>query len=387
MSGEFEQKIRPALRDSNPAKAGLAKFPTEGSLLYRRIERRSVLTKPLQWLALGGLSIVLSKIPDGIKSPESTAYGSKASFPPDVDPQDLWDSLGLLEEPTPLAPALTSTPTFTPTPTFQPTAAPTATPTDLSDRADCDEMRGSPYRSGAERDWFLDNCVSPQDRERALTAPSPEASGSLAAVYRHGDRAVPYIALTIDDGWDLDMVTAALDISKTRGARLTLFPAGRMIDAGPAIFARAVDEGHEIANHTYSHTWLTELSREGILSEIEMAQAALDRALGRHHKMRFLRPPGMAGFTSGDGEPYIRAAIFEKGLSVALWDVDSFYSAIRLGGGAEEVVAAVTTSAQSGSIVLQHFTAADIYALESILNWVDSQGLRPVTISELLGVT
>jgi hypothetical protein len=31
---------------------------------------------------------------------------------------------------------------------------------DLPDRTSCDEIRGTPYRSAAERDFFLANCVS-----------------------------------------------------------------------------------------------------------------------------------------------------------------------------------------------------------------------------------
>ena len=41
-----------------------------------------------------------------------------------------------------------------------PTAEVTATPTPLPDRTDCDEIRGTDYRSGAEREFFLENCIN-----------------------------------------------------------------------------------------------------------------------------------------------------------------------------------------------------------------------------------
>ena len=41
-----------------------------------------------------------------------------------------------------------------------PTAEPTATHTPLPDRTDCDEIRGTDYRSPAEREFFLANCVN-----------------------------------------------------------------------------------------------------------------------------------------------------------------------------------------------------------------------------------
>ena len=41
-----------------------------------------------------------------------------------------------------------------------PTTQPTPTLTPLPDRTDCDEIRGTDYRSGAEREFFLENCIN-----------------------------------------------------------------------------------------------------------------------------------------------------------------------------------------------------------------------------------
>ena len=41
-----------------------------------------------------------------------------------------------------------------------PTAIATDTPTPLPDRTDCDEIRGTDYRSGSEREFFLANCIN-----------------------------------------------------------------------------------------------------------------------------------------------------------------------------------------------------------------------------------
>jgi predicted secreted Zn-dependent protease len=86
-------------------------------------------------------------------------------------------------------------------PTSQPTtAAPLAAPTDLPalptpagatspqllpDRTTCDEIRGTPYRSKSERDFYVKNCISqaaPTPQESVSTAPvvAADASGSCA---------------------------------------------------------------------------------------------------------------------------------------------------------------------------------------------------------------
>lgn len=41
-----------------------------------------------------------------------------------------------------------------------PTTQPTPTSTPLPDRTDCEEIRGTDYRSGAEREFFLENCIN-----------------------------------------------------------------------------------------------------------------------------------------------------------------------------------------------------------------------------------
>ena len=44
--------------------------------------------------------------------------------------------------------------------TVTPTAGPRATETPLPDRTNCDEIRGTQYRSVSEREFFLENCTS-----------------------------------------------------------------------------------------------------------------------------------------------------------------------------------------------------------------------------------
>jgi len=46
------------------------------------------------------------------------------------------------------------------TPRATPTAA-AGTSTPLPDRRTCSEIRGTEYRSAAERQWYLDNCTGP----------------------------------------------------------------------------------------------------------------------------------------------------------------------------------------------------------------------------------
>jgi lipoprotein-anchoring transpeptidase ErfK/SrfK len=53
------------------------------------------------------------------------------------------------------------------------TPAPTQTP--LPDRTDCNEVRGTQYRSGSEREWYLANCLPTPTPTPAVPAPNPPA--------------------------------------------------------------------------------------------------------------------------------------------------------------------------------------------------------------------
>lgn len=71
-----------------------------------------------------------------------------------------------------VATATRQPPTGTPLPTSTTTTEPTVA--SLADRYDCEEVRGTDYRSLAEREWFLATCVTP--------TPSPEPIAAAAAL-------------------------------------------------------------------------------------------------------------------------------------------------------------------------------------------------------------
>jgi peptidoglycan-N-acetylglucosamine deacetylase len=62
----------------------------------------------------------------------------------------------------------------------------------------------------------------------------------------------PLIALTFDDG-PSEWTPAILDLLQPVGARATFFVLGVAIDGREDILRRAVAEGHELGNHTFSH--------------------------------------------------------------------------------------------------------------------------------------
>ena len=113
----------------------------------------------------------------------------------------------------------------------------------------------------------------------------PEKETQLAQIIRKGLPDKPWVALTIDDCWNLKGVEKILKICEKYedSPCLTFFPVGQMVEKDPEIWRQITAGGHEIGNHTYGHEYLDKekLGKEGILGTIKKANEAIFQATGR----------------------------------------------------------------------------------------------------------
>lgn len=98
------------------------------------------------------------------------------------------------------------------------------------------------------------------------------------SVYR-GDRSRPVLALTFDDG-PSESTPALLDILAAHQVRATFFMCGQNIRRRPQLALEVAKAGHEIGNHTDSHTRLDFKSAEFIYQEMSLAQEAIHANTG-----------------------------------------------------------------------------------------------------------
>ncbi|SDE14957.1 polysaccharide deacetylase family sporulation protein PdaB [Paenibacillus sp. UNCCL117] len=188
------------------------------------------------------------------------------------------------------------------------------------------------------------------------------------------------IALTFDDGPDEKDTPAILDLLKQYEARATFFVVGKRVEEFPELVKREVDEGHEIANHTYSHTYFRKKMPDTRIEEQLMkAEHVIENATGK--KTKLFRPPG--GYYS---ENVVRAAK-KSGYLVVMWswhqDTEDWDTP-----GVGKIVNKVLNNARNGDIVLFHDhvegRTQTIEALKQILPELKARGYRFVTVSELL---
>lgn len=180
-----------------------------------------------------------------------------------------------------------------------------------------------------------------------------------------------YVALTFDDGPSGRYTRTLLDGLALRGAKCTFLLCGYRIKQYPEITQRIIEEGHEVGFHGYSHGSMKSMSRRTIGQELIDSQALLPE----NCKPAFFRPPG--GFVT-DG---IRQVAQARHLALLSWSVDPKDWATENTGDIEK---AVLKSIKDGDIVLLHdMTASSVQAALDIVDVLQGQGYRFVTVSEL----
>lgn len=191
-----------------------------------------------------------------------------------------------------------------------------------------------------------------------LAAPATAA----AAAETNGDYKL--LALTFDDG-PSEHTERLLDGLAALDAKATFFMVGYMIERRPDIPARMVAEGHEIANHSYYHSVLTD---DNVAYELEATRELLAQYGGERNY--FVRAPyGSDGARSAFGSPSI------------LWALNANdYKRTDAGGIAGDIVNTV----RDGDIFLLHDThASSVTAALILVEELQKQGYEFVTLSEL----
>jgi peptidoglycan/xylan/chitin deacetylase (PgdA/CDA1 family) len=182
------------------------------------------------------------------------------------------------------------------------------------------------------------------------------------------------VALTFDDGPHPVYTPAVLDILHRYGATATFFCVGLYAAAHPDLLARIVDAGHGLGNHTWSHPYLPDLSRDEVLRQVEATGDVLAKATSA--------APGLVRPPYGARTPDVLRWLVEPGLTAVLWDVDACDWAAP---GTDAIVANVTGGVTAGSIVLMHDGGGDraqtVAALPQILEGLLERGLSFVPVN------
>lgn len=271
-------------------------------------------------------------------------------------------------------------------------------------------MRRSPFHAflskisphllaGLLSPWVLAQSAQPLPAEGfPAAAPAPEASASapgpglqpspsspppsvasLSAKISYSSCNVegPFVALTFDDGPHAQNTPRLLEMLKQRGVKATFFVIGQNAAEYPEILKRIAAEGHELANHSYTHPVLASLGEAGLREQMDKTHQVVLKTTGV--SMKVMRPPYGAL-----AEPQRRWVHSNFGYRVILWDVDPLDWKIRDAGRVEHEILA---RARSGSIILTHdIHKSTVDAMPSTIDALLAKGFKFVTVSELLSM-
>lgn len=196
-------------------------------------------------------------------------------------------------------------------------------------------------------------------------------------VIREGDRSSMKIALTFDDGPHPYRTDEVLNLLESYGIRATFFVVGENVSYYPEPFKRTVALGHEIGNHTYHHTPLSDTSEKTVMEEIRQTDEIIFKTAGFHPKL--FRPPEGAY-----GECALKTAQ-SMDMRMILWTVDTRDWERP---PASAIVENVMKNVRGGSILLfhdyMHKSAHTMEALEILIPKLLERGFEFVTVSELI---
>lgn len=189
----------------------------------------------------------------------------------------------------------------------------------------------------------------------------------------------PLVAITFDDGPSPEFTPAILDTLARHDAHATFFVMGRHVALFPEIAQRTWQEGHEIANHSYSHAMLVLTQPDHVRMEVFAADQEI-RRIGYDKPTHFRSPYGAKLFV----QPYVLQEM-EK-LNV-MCDVRPKPTEHR-GATAQEIYDSVLEQVRPGSIVLLHDAGEDrsatVDAVRRLVPALIERGFELVTVSELL---
>ncbi|MDD6050069.1 MAG: polysaccharide deacetylase family protein [Clostridiales bacterium] len=192
-------------------------------------------------------------------------------------------------------------------------------------------------------------------------------------VVRNGDREVPRIAITVDDGWELETLYQIHALSVELDFPITYFMVGSQFKHEDRGFWEEVfAHGSELGNHTWKHSKLLSFSTSNANTQVRLAQERVDEVLGYHYPLRLLRPP--YGQYKNNEKNFLNVFYSHGVEKVVLWDVS------------ETNPQKAFKDVKNGSILLYHARKADYECLKTLVPMLKDAGYELVTVTDLLGL-
>ncbi|MFC4323142.1 polysaccharide deacetylase family protein [Litchfieldia salsa] len=184
------------------------------------------------------------------------------------------------------------------------------------------------------------------------------------------------ISLTYDAGDSAEETEHILAVLRKHKVQTTMFLTGSWVEKFPELAKRILEDGHEIANHSFSHPDMTKLSIDEMLSELEKTTATFVNVLNTKGTPLF-RPP------FGSWNKKVLQAVGKAGLPYTVyWSIDTIDWQEP---SVTTMVSRIMDQTKTHDIVLMHLngkpTAA---ATDMVIARLKEQGYQLSKVSDML---
>ncbi|HEY8559611.1 MAG TPA: polysaccharide deacetylase family protein [Pyrinomonadaceae bacterium] len=187
------------------------------------------------------------------------------------------------------------------------------------------------------------------------------------------------VALTFDDGPTPQLTDEILGVLSEQNTKATFFLVGGDLEKNLEEGRKIVAAGHEVGNHSYSHTRMVFVTPSFVKAEIERTDALL-RAAGYEKPLHFRPPYGKKLFA-------LPLYLSRNDRRTVTWDVEP-ETFSENADSPESIVRRVLDNAKNGSIILLHVMhdpqKKSLRAVKPIIEGLKGKGFRFATVSELI---
>lgn len=241
----------------------------------------------------------------------------------------------------------------------------------ISAIAFCFAMAGCDSKENSQKDSSTTAVTTEKEKEEEVM---------VEKIEYEIDPSKPVIALTFDDGPNTTTTMQVLEVLDKYGVKASFFVVGDNVNEETAkVMKLAYDKGHEIDNHSRTHTGMSKLSVEEIQAEVKFVDEVVEKYTGE--KTKYFRPPYI------DAPNKVLDAIdipFICGIGCNDWD-----DKVEVDKRVESIV----NQTKDGVIILLHDSQGNtktVSALDQIIPKLLEEGYQFATVDELFkakGVT
>lgn len=204
------------------------------------------------------------------------------------------------------------------------------------------------------------------------------SSGFFMRVSCRGSSKQKIVSLTFDDGPYSEQTIAVLDVLKEEHVPAVFFCIGKNMRGREQVVKRMVEDGHVVANHSYSHGFMFDMkSSSAMLDDLRQADETIHAATGLQPKL--FRPP------YGVINPALTKAIKCGGYQPVGWSIRSFDTKAS---SAEALTQRVIRKLHPGAVILLHDRCElTVAALRTIIHDIRREGYSFERADRLLQLT